>query len=189
MNINTLIKRQNLSLYELSKTSGVPYSTLKDISHGKSKIEKCSAGTVYRIANALHVSSDDLLEPCFFRRPDFSVYKSEICHQVKELGDIPFLVKKKKKDMISDLYEKQWYPECLYLLAMVDYLSRIHDIPLAKEYDEIRCQRLEQPVYPAGILILYRLSKDEEVLRKAENEAIPEFKRFNIIESEIRNVV
>ena len=92
MNINTLIKRQNLSLYELSKTSGVPYSTLKDISHGKSKIEKCSAGTVYRIANALHVSSDDLLEPCFFRRPDFSVYKSEICHQVKELGDIPFLV-------------------------------------------------------------------------------------------------
>ena len=72
---------------------------------------------------------------------------------------------------------------------MVDYLSRIHDIPLAKEYDEIRCQRLEQPVYPAGILILYRLSKDEEVLRKAENEAIPEFKRFNIIESEIRNVV
>ena len=46
MQLNARMARQNLSIYRLAKTSGVPYATLNDICNGKAKLEKCSAETV-----------------------------------------------------------------------------------------------------------------------------------------------
>ena len=62
-------------------------------------------------------------------------------------------------------------------------------MPLCKDFDELRKCRLEKPVYPAGIRALVAAAKDDSALRDAERSAIPEFKRFNIIENEVRNVV
>lgn len=56
-------------------------------------------------------------------------------------------------DEIRSLYDKHWYPEALYLLAMVDYLSRENGIPLCTKYDDIRSRKLKTPVYPVGILL------------------------------------
>lgn len=92
-------------------------------------------------------------------------------------------------DEIRSLYDKHWYPEALYLLAMVDYLSRENGIPLCTKYDDIRSRKLKTPVYPVGILLASEVLKSDEMKRKAEEEAIPEFLRFNIIENEVRNVV
>ena len=92
-------------------------------------------------------------------------------------------------DEISILFERKWYPEALYLLAMLDYLSRENNIPVCTKYNDIRTRRLANPVYPTGILMTSEVLKSEAPLRKAEEEAIPEFRRFNIIESEVRNVV
>jgi hypothetical protein len=39
------------------------------------------------------------------------------------------------------------------------------------------------------VLLNSEVLKSDEPLRIAEQEAIPEFRRFNIIESEVRNVV
>ena len=39
------------------------------------------------------------------------------------------------------------------------------------------------------VLYLYKVSKNEKIKQKAIDECIPEFRRFNIIESEIRNVI
>ena len=86
-------------------------------------------------------------------------------------------------------YDRKWYPESLYLLAMLDYISRENDIPLCDEYDDLRRCKLEKPVYPAGLRAVSAASKDKAVLHKAAMTAIPEFKRFNIIENEVRNVI
>ena len=72
---------------------------------------------------------------------------------------------------------------------MLDYISRVNDIPLCDEYDDLRRCILEKPVYPASILAVSAASKDESVLYKAAMTAIPEFKRFNIIENEVRDIV
>lgn len=62
MVINELLNNKNMSRYKLSKISGVPQTTITDICSGKTSMEKCSAGTLYKIAKALDVSMENLLE-------------------------------------------------------------------------------------------------------------------------------
>ena len=68
MTIKEILKEKNMSIYRLSKASKLPYATVNDVCSGKSKLEKCSAETVYKIAKSLDVSMEELLEPCFFNR-------------------------------------------------------------------------------------------------------------------------
>lgn len=65
MNINDILKETGITKYRLSKLSGVPHATLNDLCSGKSRIEKCSAETLYKIAKALHVSMEVLIEDEF----------------------------------------------------------------------------------------------------------------------------
>lgn len=62
MDINVLLKESGMTKYRLSKLSGVPHATLSDLCSGKSRIEKCSAETLYKIAEVLQVSMENLLE-------------------------------------------------------------------------------------------------------------------------------
>ncbi len=54
----------------------------------------------------------------------FQTFKCNICHRVKDMGDENFMIDILEKDEIRALYNKRWFPESLYLLAMLDYLSR-----------------------------------------------------------------
>ena len=132
---------------------------------------------------------EDLLDTCFAKRAGFENFKSSVCHRLKELGDIDFIIDVLRSGEIRTLLERRWYPEALYLLAMLDYISRENGVPLCTDYDDVRRYRLEKPVYPAGIRIRRIVENNEDALRQAENTAIPEFRRFNIMESEVRAVV
>ena len=94
-----------------------------------------------------------------------------------------------ESDEIRTLYERQWYPEALYLLGMLDYLSRVNSLPVCSKYDDIRARKLSKKLYPVSVILTCEVLGSDEPKNKAEEEAIPEFRRFNIIESEIRNVV
>lgn len=179
-----------MTKYRLWKESGVPQATISDICTGKTRIEKCSAETIYHIAKALNVPMESLIAPAIENRnrPAFEVFKSNTCHQVKDLGDIPFLAKILKENEIRRLYEKKWYPEALYLLAMVDYLSRLHQVPLCTNYNDIRRAKLQRMVYPASVVILCETLESDVPKQECLRSAIPEFLRFNIVESEVRNV-
>lgn len=178
-----------MSIYRLAKTSEVPYATVNDICNGKAQLEKCSAETIYRLARALDVSMEELLAPRIFKRSSFENFKSTVCHRVKELGDLDFIVETLKGQEIRSYYDREWYPESLYLLAMLDYISRENDIPLCDEYDDLRRCRLEKPIYPASVRAVSAAAKNDEAMQRAAETAIPEFKRFNIIENDVRNVI
>lgn len=122
-------------------------------------------------------------------RSSFEIFKSNICHLVKDKGELSFIRDMLCSDEISKLYKRKWYAECLYLLAMIDYLSRKNDIPLYNGYDKLRTGKVDKVLYPSGIMAMYSLSGDESILIKSFDEPIPEFKRFNIVENEIENVV
>ena len=190
MLINEQLEKRNLTKYRLSKASGVSQSTINDICSGKVDLEKCAAGTLYRLARVLGVSIEEILDSARDDyRSTFESFKSNTCHRVKDMGDVDFMLDLLESDQIRTLYEKQWYPEALYLLAMLDYLSRENDVPLCDKYDDLRTRRLASPIYPTGVLVTCEVMKSDEPLRKAEREAIPEFRRYNIIESEVRNLV
>ena len=190
MLISEQLKKQNMSKYRLSRESGVPQTTINDICNGKAELDKCSAGTLYRIAKVLGITVEEILESVGPQpRSAFETFKSNTCHHVKDMGDLDFIVDALEKDEIRKLYNRKWYLEAMYLLAMVDYLSRVNEIPLCKKYNDIRARRLARPVFPAGVEISCEVLKSDEPKLKATREAIPEFLRFNIIESGVRNIV
>lgn len=194
MSLNEALAQKNITKYRLWKESGVPQATISDICTGKTKIEKCSAETIYRIAKVLDVSMESLIAPAVRRtdedrrRPSFDVFKSNVCHQVKALGDIPFIIQLLQSNQIRELYEKKWYPESLYLLAMLDYLSRENNVPICKNYNDIRSSKLQKLVFPSSVVILCKTMKSDKPKEDIIRMAIPEFLRFNIVESEVRNV-
>ena len=191
MDINFLLQQKKLTKYKLSKDSGVPFTTVSEITTGKAKIYNCTAGTLYKLAKTLDVTIEDLLTDYSdspMERQSFETYKSNICHMVKDMGDIEFIIDTLESDKIRKLYKKQWYPECLYLLAMVDYLSRENDLPICNEYSDIRAARLQKPIYPSSVIAMSAFSHSEQPKQDSYRQAIPEFIRFNIVESEVRNV-
>lgn len=56
MIIESLLKKRNITKYRLAVEAEIPHATLNDICSGKTKLEKCSAETVYKLAKALDVS-------------------------------------------------------------------------------------------------------------------------------------
>lgn len=189
MFLQELMEKKQITKYRLSKSSGIPYMTLNDILSGKTRLEKCSAETVYKLSKELDISMEELLAPCFEKRCSFELFKSNVCHQLKELGDIDFIIHTLENDDIRTYYNRRWYPECFYLLAMLDYVSRINDVPLCGEYQDLRQQSLSEVLYPASVVAAATVAGDERPKEDALRSAIPEFKRFNIIENEVRNVI
>ena len=188
MNINALLTEKQITKYRLAKSSGVSQTTINDICNGKVSIKNCTGETLYKLSQALGVSVESLLQDAMENRPAFEIFKSNICHYVKDMGDIDFLIDTIKSDRIYSYLDKKWYREALYLLAMVDYLCRENALPLHDEYEELRFLKLSDIVYPAGILILSAALKSDEPKERSLREAIPEFLRHNIVESEVRNV-
>lgn len=189
MNIQDLLQQRNISKYRLSQKSGIPYTTLNDLCNGKTRLEKCTAETVYKLAKELDLSMESLLTPSMEDRCSFELFKSNVCHRLKQLGDVDFLIEILEADDIRRYYDCQWYPESFYLLAMLDYISRENNVPLCEEYNDLRMQSLSEPLSPAGLLALAAVANNEQIKEDARLHAIPEFKQFNIIENEVRDVI
>jgi plasmid maintenance system antidote protein VapI len=73
LSINEIITESGMTKYRLAKLSGVPHATLNDICSGKTRIEKCSGETLYKLAKALSVSMEILLESAM---PEISIERS-----------------------------------------------------------------------------------------------------------------
>ena len=189
MNINNFLEQKRFTKYRLSKVSGVPFTTVSEITTGKTKIKNCTGENLYRLAKALDVTIEDLLSESMEYRPSFDTFKSNVCHQVHDMGDMDFIIETLETDKIRKLYQKRWYPESLYLLAMVDYLSRENGLPLCGEYNDLRSARLRKPIYPSSVVVMSIAADSDQPKKESYANAIPEFKRFNIVESEVRNVV
>lgn len=122
-------------------------------------------------------------------RIDFDLFKSNVCHRLKEHGNTEFLIDILESGIIRQYYDKQWYPEALYLLAMLDYLSRVNEEVLCTDYDDLRSKKLQETVFPSSVIAQALVTGDETVKSKAIEESIPEFIRLNIVEKDIRDVV
>lgn len=194
MELAAILNKKNMSVYRCAKESNVPYTTLLDIVKGKTKIEKCTAETVYRLAKALNIAMEELLEEhlegnkSMPYRSDFETFKSTICHLVKDRGDMDFIIETLRENKIRLYWDRKWHPESFYLLAMIDYLSRENGLPLCRDYEDIRSCTLPEPLYPRDINLAAKLDASLDLRKQSFEEAIPEFKRFNIVESGIRDV-
>ena len=127
------------------------------------------------------------------KRMDFELFKSEMCHRLKSAGDVEFITKLVMENWIEEYWNKEWYPECFYLLAMLDYLSGLYDVPKFSKYNKYRNYKLEKILYPRDVLFLEKFVPEENYKRKVleeckNNPCSAEFLKYNIIEGDIRDV-
>ena len=182
MNLNIALKKKNMSKYALSKRSGISYSTIHDLCSGIIKIQNLSSGLLYRISKVLGIPMEQLLEE--ERTQEY--IRSEICHELKELGDFGFMEKVIKDDRIENAIDNDEIFEALYTLALIDYLCNKYGIPIIEHYSELREKRFKSIVYPAGMMLKSKINgMSEKEMRK---NLIPEFLNFNIAEEDVYNV-
>lgn len=61
MTFTDLVTEKKLTYYKLSKLTGIPKTTIHDISSGKSDLLNCNGKTLLSLAGALDVSIEELL--------------------------------------------------------------------------------------------------------------------------------
>lgn len=121
-------------------------------------------------------------------RPIFENFKSEICHEVISKDDQAFIFETEHSTRIQDYFEQKWSLESFYLLAMLDYLCRIHNVPNDSDFDSYREYCFDEHVYPVFITFYCKVMKTEEPKNQALEACMPEFRYFNIIEVDVRNI-
>lgn len=84
----------------------------------------------------------------------FELFKSNVSHRVKDIGDFKFIYETLKSGVIRQLFDNKQYAQSFYLLAMVDYFSRENDMPICSDYRDIRRMHLDKPIYSQSVLAL-----------------------------------
>ncbi len=60
--LSDVMAEKGLTRYRLAKTSGIPWSTLSNICTGKTSLQNCSARTVSRLADALDMPVEEVMD-------------------------------------------------------------------------------------------------------------------------------
>ena len=183
MYIKQYLEDNKISIYKVANSAVVAYPTVFNIVNGKVDILNCALGVVKKIADALGLTIDELLTLCDKNRT-FELFWGEQCHLVRRMGEIAYVIDLLENKRIDYYWKLDMKTEALYLLAMLDYLSRRNDLPICKEYNEIRKYKLERPVYPADTELSEKLL-GKNTHKAALKNAIPEFMKFNIVECEV----
>ena len=191
--LRAILHNKNMSLYELEKTSSISHATLNDIYNERSNINNCTISIMSKLADALKINIDELYKTLnydnlslFAYNSDFDLFKSDTLQRLKATDEIMFVNKTIESKTIDDYFFSKKYAESLYLLSLIDYLSKKNNIHLCKEYDRIREYKCEK-IYVSKSIYLLLAMKQINVTDIFKN-AIKEFLKHNIIESEIDKV-
>lgn len=126
------IKKRGLSLYKISKETGIAYSTLNDLACGKVSIENCKAGMLRKLSATLGISMDELYDICSF---------SQLMYQ--NAYGIDVVVKVKSKTYFAEfLYDQK--PVCIELCKVSeDATFYIEEIATWRSEGYIRERRMQ----------------------------------------------
>lgn len=191
--LKLLLNLNDVSLYRLEKDSHLSHATLNDLYNEKTNVEKCSSVLLHDIATSLKMSMDHLYSILSYDdlslisyNSSFDLFKSNVCHELKELDYKDFLKKHLNNKTVKKYFDNDNKLEALYILSLIDYLCLSHNLPLIKEYDEIRQYKMNKLYVSESIYLLLRTKRIK--LSSLYKEAIPSFMNHNIMEANIYDV-
>ncbi len=114
------LKEKNISVKDLSNTTGIPYSTLNDIVNGKTEIGRVRFEYVKKLAAALDMSLDDFDE--MFSKKDI----------IAGVPGIRILVRNKNYYYVCE--EKE---EPIYLCKVNELNTRYLDFIVKSRYEDL----------------------------------------------------
>lgn len=62
--LKAYLQINNISIYRLSKSSSIPYSTVNDLANNKTMAGNCKASVIQKLASALQISMEEFLSIC-----------------------------------------------------------------------------------------------------------------------------
>ena len=114
--------------------------------------------------------------------PNFEIFKSNMCHQLKSLGDFEFMKELLTTSIVEDYWNNQQILEALYLVCMFDTLCEKYHMKTHKKFSAVRSHKITPPVYPLDV----RMGLDSK--EGCEKVALPIFKEHGIMEVDIYSV-
>ena len=108
MIIEELLVKRKYTKYRLAVQAGIPHATLSDICSGKTRIEKCSAETVYRLAKVLNVPMELLTEDGIRQAEREKAYELGLPEYLQQ--DLLFLQVKKNIQKNDKGFYKKFHP-------------------------------------------------------------------------------
>lgn len=187
MNFRSLLLKNNITGYALSKKSGIPYTTISDLLNNKTNIGNISLKNALSISEVLGVKVEELIKLEGDRPIEFRYFRNNTLNELRRIGELAFVKKIIKGKLIDYYHKNNEKDKALYLLALIDYLSIKNGEEIYKmRYNKYRKEKLDQTLMVGSNLFRYRSAED------AENDlgikVIPEFKKYNIVEEDIYNV-
>lgn len=174
MSVKDLLAVHHMSAHALSEATGVSYSTIYNLVHGKTTLDKCSYKTVSSIASLFNIPTDILAA-----NDTFSHFRDELHVQVKSMGIERFLNYYITADEARAYYRAGFVLRSVYLVCMIDYLCDYEGLTRPRKYDHLRNLKFDPPV---------KISDwPDEELKNAVY--IPVFVRNGILEGEIFDAV
>ena len=193
MNIRDVTNYAGISFDRLVERTGIPASTLSDIMSGRSDLSRCQARTLRKLADGLELSIEELLDleaftqelPSPTIRPvhkliaphAFIFFRNSMLFFLNRLGEKGFIKFVMEKKLIEDMYSKDYYPEALYMIGLIDYLCDKNELPRMKRYDIYRGETMNEPIF----------AQNNKVNPMTDfscfHQVIPQFLKFNFIET------
>lgn len=171
MSMKEINRNNHTTAHAISVAAGVPYSTVYKLEHDQTTFDKCSYGTVSRIAGLFNVSSDIIAAD-----DEFSHFRDEMHHQLKRQGSKLFLAACFVNDLPNQYYRGGWTLRALYTVCLCDYLSDLVNEPKPPKYNRIRSLYYDPPV---------RISDRKD----CNGPYIPVFEEHGILEGDVFDAV
>ena len=111
MTIQQILREKNLSRYQLSKKSGVPWATLADICSGKTTLSRCSAGTLMKLSSTLGIPMEQLIT-LTAEKPQMNGGKPADRTYLEK--NLPASLDKALREYIQGEKDKVSYMDCLW---------------------------------------------------------------------------
>lgn len=187
MTFKELLEYKNITGYALSKGTGIAYTTINDLINGRTVIQNISLNHALIISKYLNV---DIYKLARLESQSFVEFRYFRNNQLIELikkgvqGYIDQVIRNKEIDYY---YKNKGYKYAYYLLALIDYLCRINNLPIYNvRYNDLRKNKLNKPFFPGSNLV--KFDTIEQAEKELHIKVIPEFGKYNIIEEDINNV-
>lgn len=174
MNIKVYLKERHISVREMASITSIPYSTLNDIVNEKVNLEECQYKTLKKIAVFLKINMDDLV----YEKEDFQTFRNNLHHELKDRGAIDTLLSILENRKIDYYLLHDDFVKAMYLLSLLDYLSKENHLPLCQEYSELRKQSLQEAFFVGDQVKLHK-----------NRPYIQEFVMHNIYEGDLYDAV
>ena len=93
MFLKDIIDAKGMTMYSLSKSSGVPVTTIRDLCNGKTNFMKCSLDNVYKISSTLNIRIEDMISASKDEQDDisFDIFRGNEQHKLRFMGERDYI--------------------------------------------------------------------------------------------------